>query len=59
MVKRNLRDFLNDVDKFNGTLIVPKGANFDNVGDEQNDLVPDIDDDHDVPYAGVNSDEFT
>ena len=59
MIKRNLCDFVNDMENFNGTLVVPRSANFDNVGDEQNALVPDIDDDHDISQIGIDSDEIT
>ena len=58
MIKRNLRDFVNDMENFNGTLVVPKSANFDNVGDEQNDLAPDIHDDHAIPRVDINPDEL-
>ena len=58
MIKRNLRDFVNDMENFNGTLVVPRSANFDNVGDEQNDLAPDIDDDHNIPQIDINPDEL-
>ena len=55
MMKRNLRNFVNDMENFNGNLVVPRSANFDNVGDEQNDLAPDINDDHDIPRCdGLN-----
>ena len=40
-------------------MVVPRGSNFDNMGDEQNYLVPDIDDDHYIPRVGINRDEFT
>ena len=30
MIKRNLRDFVNYMENFNGTLAVPRSANFDN-----------------------------
>ena len=59
MIKRNLRDFVNDMENFNGTLVVPRSANFYNLGGEENHLVPDIDDDHDIPRVGINPDEFT
>ena len=58
MIKRNLRDFVNYMENFNGTLVVPRSANFDNVGDEQNDLAPVIDDDHDIPRDDINPDEL-
>ena len=58
MIKRNLRDFVNDVENFHGTLVVLKSANVDNVGDEQNDLAPDINDDHDIPRVDINPDEL-
>ena len=58
MIKRNLRDFVNDMEHFNGTLVVPSDANFDNMGGEQNDLVSNIDDDHDIPRVDNNPDEF-
>ena len=58
MIKRNLRDFVNDMDNFNGTLVVPRDANFDNMGGEQNDLVSDIDDDHGIPRVDINPDEL-
>ena len=53
MIRRNLRDFVNDMESFNGTLVVPKDANCDNVGGEQNDLLPDIDDDHAIPRVDI------
>ena len=56
MIKRNLRDFVNYMENFYGTLVVPRGADFDNLGDEQNDLVPDIDDDHAVSRVGISPD---
>ena len=59
MIRRNLRDFVNDMESFNGTLIVARGANCDNMGGVQSDLVPDIEDDRDVPRVGINPDEFT
>ena len=59
MITQNLRDFVNDMESFNGVLVVPRGANFDNVSDEQNNVVPDINDDHDAPRVGINPDEFT
>ena len=46
------------MESFNGTLVVPKDANCDNVGGEQNDLLPDIDDDHDIPRVGINPDKL-
>ena len=58
MIKRNLRDFVNDMENFNGTLVVPRDANFDNIGGEQNDLVSDIDDDHDIPRVDISPDEL-
>ena len=58
MIKRNLCDFVNDTENFNGTLVVPRSAKFDNVGDEQNDLAPDIHDDHDIPRVDINPDEL-
>ena len=38
MIKRNLRDFVNDMENFSGTLVVPRDANIYNVGDEQNGI---------------------
>ena len=58
IIKRNLCDFVNDIENFNGTLVVARSANFDNVGNEQNDLVYDIDDDHEIPRVGINPDKF-
>ena len=37
-IKRNLRDFVNDMENFSGTLVVPRDANLYNVGDEQNGI---------------------
>ena len=61
MIKRNLHDFVNDMENFNGTLVVPRDANFDNIGGgggggggEQNYLVSDIDDDHDIHGLTLN-----
>ena len=59
MLKCNLRDFVHDMENFNGTLVVPRSGNFDNMGGEQNDLVPDFDDDNDIPQFGINPDEIT
>ena len=59
MITRNLCDFVNDMESFNGPLVVARDANFDNMGGQQNDLVPDIDDDHAIPRVGINPDEFT
>ena len=61
MITRNLCDFVNDMEifNFNGHLVVARDANFDNMGGQQNDLVPDIDDDHAIPRVGINPDEFT
>ena len=59
MIRQNLRDLENDMESFNGNLVVSRAANFDNVVGEQNDLVPDINDDHDIPWVGINPDEFT
>ena len=58
MITRNLCDFVNDMESFNGPLIVARDANFDNMGGRQNDLVPDLDDDHAIPRVGINPDEF-
>ena len=58
MIKRNLRDFVNDMENFNGTMVVPRDANFDDMGGEQNDLVSDIDDGHDIPRVDINPDEL-
>ena len=58
MIKWNIRDFVNDMEHFNVTLSVPRDANFDNIGGEQNDLVSDIDDDHDIPRVNINPDEL-
>ena len=58
IIKRSLRDFVNDMEIFNGTLVVPRSANFDKMGSEQNDMVPDVDDDHDIPRVDINSDEL-
>ena len=55
----NLCDFVNDMERFNVPLVVARGANFDNMGGQQNDLVPDIDDDHAIPRVSINPDEFT
>ena len=35
MLKRNLGDLCNDMESFNGALVVPRDANFDNMGGEQ------------------------
>ena len=61
LITRNLCDFVNDMEtfNFNGPLVVARDANFDNMGGQQNDLVPDIDDDHAIPWVGINPDEFT
>ena len=59
IITRNLSDFVNDMERCSGTLVVARDANFDYMGGEQNDLVPDIDDDHDIPRVGINPDEFT
>ena len=59
MKTRNLCDFVNEMESFNGLLVVARDANFDNMGGQQNDLVPDIDDDHAIPRVGINPDEFT
>ena len=59
MITRNLCDFVNDMESFNEPLVVARDANFDNMGGQQNDLVPDIDDDHAIPRVGINPDEFT
>ena len=59
MITRNLCDFVNDMESSNGPLVVARDANFDNMGGQQNDLVPDIDDDHAIPRVGINPDEFT
>ena len=59
MITRNLCDFVNDMESFNGPLAVARDANFDNMGGQQNDLVPDINDDHAIPRVGINPDEFT
>ena len=59
MIARNLCGFVNDMESFNGPLVVARDANFDNMGGQQNDLVPDIDDDHAIPLVGINPDEFT
>ena len=59
MITRNLCDFVNDMESFTGPLVVARDANFDNMGGQQNDLVPDIDDDHAIPRVGINPDEFT
>ena len=56
MIRLNLRDF--DTGNFNGTLVVARDGNFDNMGGEHNDLVPDIDEDHGFPWAGINPDEL-
>ena len=58
VMTRNLCDFVNDMEIFNGPLVVARDANFDNMGGQQNDLVPDIDDDHAIPRVGINPDEF-
>ena len=58
MITRNLCDFVNDMESFNGHLVVARDANFDNMGGQQNDLVPDIDDDLAIPWVGINADEF-
>ena len=59
MITRNLCDFVNDMESFNGYLVVARYANFDNMDGQQNDLVPDIDDDHAIPRVGIDPDEFT
>ena len=59
MITRNLCDLVNDMESFNGPLVVTRDANFDNMGGQQNDLVPDIDDEHAIPRVGINPDEFT
>ena len=46
------------MENFNGTLVVPRDANFDDMGGEQNDLVSDIDDGHDIPRVDINPDEL-
>ena len=38
---------------------MPRSANCDNVGDERKDLVPEIDDDDDIPRVGINPNELT
>ena len=58
MITWNLSDFVNDKESFNGTLTVARDANFDNMGGEENDLVSDIDDEHDVPRVDINPDEL-
>ena len=47
------------MESFNVPLVVARDANFDNMGGQQNVLVPDIDDDHAIPRVGINPDEFT
>ena len=59
MITRNLSDFVNDMESFNGPSVVARDANFDNMCGQQNDLVPDIDYDHAIPRVGINPDEFT
>ena len=59
MITRNLCDFVNGMKSFSGPLVVARDANFDNICGQQNDLVPDIDDDHAIPRVGINPDEFT
>ena len=58
MITRNLCDFVNDMESFNGPLVVARDANFDNMGGQQNDLVPDIDGDHAIPRVDINPDEL-
>ena len=58
IITRNLCDFVNDMESFNGPLVVVRDANFDNMGGQQNDLAPDIDDDHDIPRVDINPDEL-
>ena len=58
MITRNLCDFVNDIESFDGPLVVARDANFDYMGGQQNDLVPDIDDDHDIPRVDINPDEL-
>ena len=58
-IRRNLRDFVNDMESFNGTLIVPRDANFDYMGGEQNYLLPDIHNYHDITRVGIDPVEFT
>ena len=45
--------------KFQWTLGLARDANFDNMGGQQNDLVPDIDYDHAILRDGINPNEFT
>ena len=59
MITPNLCDFVNHMESFNGPLVVARDANVDNMGGQQNDLVPDIDDDHAIPRVGIHPDEFT
>ena len=59
MITWNLCDFVNDIESLNGPLVVARDANFDNMGGQQNDLVPDIDYDHAILRDGINPDEFT
>ena len=59
MKTRNLCDFVNEMESLNGPLVVARDANFDNMGGQQNDLVPDIDDDYAIQRVGINPDEFT
>ena len=47
------------MESFNGNLIVPRFSNFDNIGGEQNCLVPDMNDDHDTLWVVINPDDFT
>ena len=58
MIRRNLCDFVNGMESFNGTLVVARDANFDNMGGEQNDLVSDIDDVHEIPRVIIYQDEL-
>ena len=51
MITRNLCDFVNGMESLNEPLVVARDANFDNMGGQQNDLVPDIDDDHAIGLA--------
>ena len=59
MITRNLRDFDNDMESFNGTLVVPRDVNSDNVGDEETGLVPDIYGDDDILRVVINPYELT
>ena len=59
MIRLNLHDFVNGMESFSGTSVVPRDTNFDNVGDKQNDLILDIHNDNEIARDGINPDEFT